>query len=152
MPNLQYYTLINPPYEEIRALGGGLHQYNLGHLGEAVINRSARFAVLACDEAGELVGGIYGDMVWEWLHIQILWVADAYRGQDTGTRLLGMIEREASQHGCHGSHLETTGFQALNFYQKNGYIIFGELENKPTGHTWYYLKKPLPDRGNEESA
>jgi hypothetical protein len=38
-------------------------------------------------------------------------------------------------------HLETTSFQALDFYLKNGYEVFGQLEGKPAGHTWYYLKK-----------
>jgi ribosomal protein S18 acetylase RimI-like enzyme len=152
MPNIQYDTLINPLYDEIRALDGGLHQYSLDHLGESVINRYARFAVVARSEDGELVGGIYGDMVWEWLHIQTLWVDDTYRGRDIGTRLLRMIEREASAHGCHGSHLETTGFQALSFYQKNGYTIFGELGNKPAGHTWYYLKKLLEPAESEDNT
>lgn len=41
------------------------------------------------------------------------------------------------------AHLETAEFQALAFYLKHGYEVFGRLPGKPAGHTWYYLKKDL---------
>ena len=40
-------------------------------------------------------------------------------------------------------HLETTSFQALDFYRKNGYEIFGTLNDKPPGHISYFFKKEL---------
>jgi len=40
--------------------------------------------------------------------------------------------------------LDTYDFQALAFYQKNGYEVFGILENCPApGHIRYSLKKSL---------
>ena len=39
--------------------------------------------------------------------------------------------------------LDTTSFQALEFYKKLGYEVYGELNNYPINHTTYYLKKEL---------
>ncbi len=39
--------------------------------------------------------------------------------------------------------LETTTFQALGFYVKAGYSVFGELADMPKGHTSYFLQKQL---------
>jgi ribosomal protein S18 acetylase RimI-like enzyme len=72
-----------------------------------------------------------------------LWVNEKYRGQGIGSDLLKEIEAAAMTKGFYGSHLETTDFQAAEFYRKNGYEVFGELEGKPEGHTWFYMKKRL---------
>ena len=58
-----------------------------------------------------------------------------------GTRLLGTMEQYARSQGITNYHLETTSFQALPFYQKQGYAVFGELPDMPPGHITYFLKK-----------
>jgi GNAT superfamily N-acetyltransferase len=70
-------------------------------------------------------------------------VDEAYRHQGVGARLIKMIEETALSKGITKSHLETTSFQALDFYRKQGYVIFGHLDDKPIGHTWYYMKKEV---------
>ncbi|HEY3138703.1 MAG TPA: GNAT family N-acetyltransferase, partial [Blastocatellia bacterium] len=43
---------------------------------------------------------------------------------------------------------DTYDFQALGFYQKRGYEVFGLLEGFPTGYRRYFLQKRrlgLPD-------
>lgn len=42
-----------------------------------------------------------------------------------------------------GSHQreQIASFQALPFYQKQGYSVFGELPDMPPGHVSYFLKK-----------
>ena len=42
--------------------------------------------------------------------------------------------------GVHRAYLETTDFQALDFYVGLGYEVFAQLENQPPGHTCYYMK------------
>jgi hypothetical protein len=54
------------------------------------------------------------------------------------------IEHQAAQGGCTQSYLDTYSFQAIEFYQKLGYEVVGKLENFPTPHTHYFLKKDLP--------
>jgi hypothetical protein len=58
-------------------------------------------------------GGILGAIKWGWLH------------------------REGITH----YHLETTRFQALPFYQKQGYAVFGQLPDRPPGHISYFQNK-----------
>jgi hypothetical protein len=43
--------------------------------------------------------------------------------------------------GCIGSFLDTFSFQARPFYEKQGYTVFGRIENFPKGHTRFLLSK-----------
>jgi ribosomal protein S18 acetylase RimI-like enzyme len=93
------------------------------------------------DEMGKMAGGLHGYTHWGWLFISHLWVAEELRGQGYGTRLVTLAEEEASRRGCQHAHLDTYDFQALGFYQKLGYEVFGVLEDYPSGHTRYFLQK-----------
>jgi len=39
--------------------------------------------------------------------------------------------------------LDTFDFQAKDFYTKQGYEVFGILDNCPEGHKRYYMKKNI---------
>jgi GNAT superfamily N-acetyltransferase len=145
MSDLRYETVFDPPREVLEPVNRGLHEYNLLQLGPQVINRYAGVVIIVKDEQGHVAGGIIGEMFWDWLHIDTLWVAPERRGSDIGTRLPTMAEDPARAKGFYHAHLETTDFQALAFSRKNGYEVFGTLEGKPAGHTWYYLKKDLAE-------
>jgi GNAT superfamily N-acetyltransferase len=95
------------------------------------------------DEHGNIKGGLLGATYWGWCAINVLWLHDELRGKGYGTRLIQIAEEEAIRRGCHGAHLDTMSFQALPFYQKFGYAIFGQIEDIPVGHTRYFLKKSL---------
>jgi GNAT superfamily N-acetyltransferase len=85
------------------------------------------------------VGGTY----WGWLYVEILWLDARARGRGLGARLMAMAEQEAQRRGCRGAHLDTMSFQALPFYERMGYTVFGVLEDLPPGHRRYFLKKKL---------
>jgi GNAT superfamily N-acetyltransferase len=136
-----YETLEHPDAEDLRPIDRGLHQYNVEHLGEEIIHDYHRIAVLARDGEGGIRGGVHGELAWTWLHIDTLWVDVAWRGRGIGSSLLTRIESVAIEKGARGAHLETTSFQAHEFYQRYGYEVFGALEDKPEGVTWYYMKK-----------
>jgi ribosomal protein S18 acetylase RimI-like enzyme len=53
------------------------------------------------------------------------------------------VEEDARRRGCVGAHVETTDYQALPFYEKRGYAVFGVLEGYPVGSRSYYLRKVL---------
>ena len=133
--------IYNPSENEIEPIERGLHEFNRARLGDDILNNFHRLLVLARDESSAVTGGAYGLVIWQWLHLQTLWVAASHRHQGLGSQILSILENEAIAKGARGSHLETTDFQALGFYLKNDYQVFGELEDKPLGHTWYYLKK-----------
>ena len=58
-----------------------------------------------------------------------------------GSLLLEEVENDAKSKGAKLIHLDTFDFQAKEFYEKQGYIVFGILENCPEKHYRYYLKK-----------
>ena len=114
--------------------------FNFERVGEY---RFEPLSAVAHDAAGVLVGGAGGTIGLRWLHVDVMWIAEAQRGRDLGSRLLARLEAMAIARGARNAHVETTSFQALDFYRKRGYEVFGQLEDFPEGHTYYYLKKTL---------
>ncbi len=100
-------------------------------------------AVFLKDEAGKIKGGITGGTYWDWLYIDSLWIEELIRHKGYGKKLLEVAEKEAKKRGCNNAHLDTHDFQAVNFYQKNGYEICGQLDDLPVGYKRYLLKKKL---------
>jgi GNAT superfamily N-acetyltransferase len=95
------------------------------------------------DSSDTLIGGLYGSTMWSWLIIDGLWVAETYRGRGLGSRLLSEAEAQAVQRGCRGAWLGTFDFQAREFYERHGYIVFAELEGFPPGRRHFHLRKDL---------
>ena len=82
-------------------------------------------------------------MYWQCCHVDYLWIDERYRGDDYGTKLLQKIEEIARENKCRFVHPDTLSFQALGFYEKCGYSVFGKLDGYPEGIERYYLKKEL---------
>lgn len=80
----------------------------------------------------------------EVLFVSVLFVEEEHRHKGLGSALLKYVEDEAKALGARLAHLDTFDFQALDFYLKHGYEVFGVLEDCPKkGHKRYYLKKSL---------
>lgn len=95
-------------------------------------------------EQAELVGGITGHCYWNIMHVDFFWIDERLRGQGQGSRLLHKMETIAKREKCHVMHLETFSFEAPRFYQKQGFIEFGKLENVPINDCdYYFFKKEL---------
>jgi len=92
---------------------------------------------------GEIVGGVSGATYWGWLYVNLMWLKEDLRGQGYGKELLTLAEDEARQRGAKQSYLDTFSFQAPGFYQKQGYEVFGQLDDFPPGHQRYFLCKVL---------
>lgn len=134
---MQFDLLINPSDAELDPVHRELVAFNRAVLGKEMY---VRLAAIARDN-DRLMGGAYGELLWDWLHVDAVWVADDLRGKGIGTRLLQRIEAAALQHGITRAHVETTSFQAYGFYAGQGYSVFGQLADKPEGHTMYFMKK-----------
>jgi ribosomal protein S18 acetylase RimI-like enzyme len=100
-------------------------------------------AIFIRNQHGEIIGGLSGATAWGWLHISLFWLSEELRGKGYGKKLIGLAETEALERGCKKAHLDTFSFQALGFYQKLGYEIFGELDDYPENAKRFYLKKTL---------
>lgn len=122
------------------ALRAGLHEHSLPATGAAGF---VPLAAILRDPRGRLAGGVYGQVNWNWLHVNLLWVARERRGQGLGTCLLRAIEEAGAGRGCRNVHLDTFSFQAPGFYEKQGYEVFGVPEDYPPGQRRRYLRKPL---------
>lgn len=95
------------------------------------------------DEVGEFAGGLSGNLSYGWLFVDLLWVSEPARAQGYGKSLMEAAEETARAHGCRSAWLDTFSFQALAFYQKLGYVVFGELDDFPPGQRRYFLRKQL---------
>lgn len=96
------------------------------------------------DGQGALAGGLSGRTWAYWLHVDLLWVDARHRGTGLGARLLAEAERLArDDRACTRSRLETWGFQAPDFYRKQGYEVVGAVEDYPPGVAEFILVKQL---------
>lgn len=97
-------------------------------------------------ENDQVAGGIVAKQTYESLYVQLLAVSPSYRGRQVGSRLLEAIEQIAQEQDLIHITLTTKSYQALDFYLKYGYEVFGEVADLPMrGVTKYYLKKRLKD-------
>ncbi|MBQ3404935.1 MAG: GNAT family N-acetyltransferase [Oscillospiraceae bacterium] len=104
-------------------------------------------------EDGRIIAGcIARTYCWNVACVDILWVDGEYRGKGLGSALLAEIENSASKKGCYLIHVDTFDFQAKGFYEKQGYRVFGVLEDCPKGHSRYYMKKDLQQRCDSYSV
>jgi GNAT superfamily N-acetyltransferase len=141
MPDNYSITLTDQPNpDDVRFIEEGLAAYNLQY---APPYNTQRLVVLLRAADGKLLGGVLGLTWWGWLRIDIMWLDEAVRGQDWGTRLMETTEAEAIRRGCHHAFLDTMSFQALPFYLNLGYTVFGQLDNLPVGHSMHFLQKQL---------
>jgi len=129
-----------PAPDDVRTVESGLESFNALH---APGDQYEPLCVFLHDDADRLAGGLLGNTYWGWLSINIVWLREDTRGFGYGRRMIALAEAEALRRGCHYAHVDTIDFQALEFYLKLGYAIWGQLENLPPGHTRYYLKKTL---------
>lgn len=123
------------------AVVSGLSAYNAAVVGA---RNSQPLALSLRDDAGTIVGGLIGELKWEWLHIDLLWIDDAHRGKGHGEALVAMAENAAREHGARGVYLSTMSLQAPEFYPKLGYRQWGLMEDYPVaGHRIHHFAKAL---------
>lgn len=136
-------TLDNDPSEaDIEAVHNALVGFNRKVAGPTT---PQKVAVFVRDQEGNIIGGVTGLTHYQWLLVNLLWLREDVRGHGLGTTLMQMIEAEAIRRGCFAAKLDTNSFQALDFYLKLGYNVFGQVEDYPPGFTHYYLHKRFHD-------
>lgn len=128
-----------PTPADVRTVNRGLRNYC-----EQFVDCTSHllFGVVQRDD-GRVVGGILGTTYWDWYDLRYFWVADEIRGKGYGKRLMQLAEAECRRRGMIGIVCDTADFQALPFYQSQGFTVFATLDNRPPGHTSYFLQKLL---------
>ena len=140
--NLRIELTQSPTEEQRQAILQPLIEYNDAQTGGS---KSEPFALMVKDENGEILGGLYGRMIFRWMFIELLSVPEQGRGQGIGSKLMAQAEALAREKNCHGLWLDTFDFQAPEFYRKLGFSQFGEIVDYPPGHKRHYFQKRLID-------
>lgn len=139
--NLSYglSAIIDPDPDDVDVVKIGLRKYCEGF----VDCSSQLLTALIRDGDGTIYGGISGSTYWDWYDLRYLWIDDCLRGQGYGQRLLQIAEEECLKRKMTGIVCDTADFQALPFYQSQGFEVFATLPDRPPQHDSYFLKKIL---------
>jgi len=140
MTNLTLVFSEPPSAEDTQFLFDKVRAFNRERTGN---ERPRHVAYFLRDEEGRIAGGVQGMLWGRSLHIDVLWVDEHRRGEGLGTKLMAAIENYGLEHGHPQVFLETASFQALPFYQRLGYQVFGELPEITAGHSMFFLRKEL---------
>ena len=95
------------------------------------------------DKDGGFAAGVIADVdKGAYGFVNALFVEEPLRRQGLGTYLLREAEKLAKENGA-PMILTTAGDWNVGFFQKNGYLIRGELKDVPKGHDCYELYKMI---------
>jgi GNAT superfamily N-acetyltransferase len=125
---------------EAELICSNLRAFNRDSIGEISFSP---IQLVVRDPAGQLRGGAIAEVALGWLEVVVLWVDGHARGRGIGSRLLSVCEENAVLLGAHSARLDTFDWQALDFYSKRGYAVFGELGDYPQGRKRYFMSKSL---------
>lgn len=139
-PELTIEITAKPKPDEADFILQQIVQFNRRCAGE---ENYQKLAVFLRDADEKVVGGLVGCTYWQWLYVDVFWIHESHRKSGYGTTLIAAAEAEAIQRGCQYAYLDTFSFQAPEFYQKLGYVVFGELPNFPEGQRRFFLTKAL---------
>ena len=121
-----------------------LKLYNLSNREKA---KNIPLGIYYEDESGEKLAGLTGQTFGNWLCIHYLFVAESFRRQGIGSKIVMSAEREAQNRGCKYIFVDTFSFQAPKFYEKLGYkCVFSLTEFPYTQERHYYIKELKTDK------
>jgi GNAT superfamily N-acetyltransferase len=127
--------------ENIKKIVDGIKEYNQIQV-PALSDIWTPLEFMIRDSEGVVIGGVLGGIgSFKGLEIRILWVSEEYRKSGLGSKMLNHIENVAIEKGATISMLDTFDFQAEGFHIKNGYSVFGEINDFRKGHRRIYLSK-----------
>ena len=138
-------TLTDQPTDaDDKVIAGGLADFNALKTGYRDWRPLA--ALLRDPDTGETLGGMIGRTSYGLLFIDLVYLPETMRGQDIGSKLLGMMEQEGAQRGCKSAFLYTITYQAPAFYERHGWTEFGRIACDPPGAARVFMTKTLPER------
>lgn len=123
---------------ENREIHAGLRRYNRRFC--------PNVADLSCcikDGEGRCIAGTDSFRMGELVAVDVLWVDEGHRGQGLGAAVLAHVEAQARAQGARRVELNTFGFQAPGFYEKQGYRRFGAIEPAVGDYGHYFYVKDL---------
>ncbi|MFL1546114.1 GNAT family N-acetyltransferase [Pseudomonas sp. O39] len=138
-PHIEISDQPHPDAEHL--LGNGLAAFN-----EAITGSNDRLpltVLLKDPDTRQILGGITGKTSLGMAFLDLFHLPDSLRGSGLGSQLLHAFEDEARRRGCRNAVLYTLSFQAPGFYEKHGWVRFGEIPCEPQGSSRVFLSKAL---------
>ena len=134
------YTITDTPTEhEKQEIFEHLLAFNLSRIED---RNPKEIAIFLENENGKKTAGLIGDTHGNWFEVNYFWVSEELRGRGVGKEMLAIAEKTGKDRGCKYAFLNTFGFQAPGFYEKQGYRQKFVLEEYPlTGRRYYYFKE-----------
>lgn len=131
--------------EEVELLNKTIIDYNLSKVPYNKNPPWEELNYILKNNEGLMIGGVTSALIMNnVLSIDVLVVKEDYRKLKYGSMLLNKVEQEAKDKGAYLAQLDTFDFQALPFYLKHDYEVFGTLTDCPAPSCKrYYLKKKL---------
>jgi GNAT superfamily N-acetyltransferase len=129
-----------PRPEDMAAIENAVYRHNMTLMNDWAFRQ---VAIFLRDDGGRVMGGALGGIWGGWMHLTFLWVTEALRGNGYGSQLLARAEDQARERNCRGVFLETHSFQAKPFYERRGYVVVGQIDDYPQGHSYYMMCKRL---------
>lgn len=85
--------------------------------------RAKPFAFWVRDDAGNIIAGANGFVIYGAVYTDQLWVHEAHRGQGYANALMAKVHDHGVSEGCRIATIQTMGFQdAAGFYKQLGYV------------------------------
>ncbi len=131
------FRITDTPDAEVEAIGQALAAFNAADVGPS----ERRALAVIAEEDGVLVAGLSGSTSWGWLYVQWLWVDEARRGEGLAGAMLERAEAEARARGCKGANIDCFNPVARRTYERQGYVVFGEIPDFVAGRSRWFLSK-----------
>ena len=123
-----------------RRVRSGLINHNRSKVGAP---RYRPLVLSARDVKGRLIGGLVGQLYWNALYVELLWVSTRARGEGVGRGLMQAAEGRARRARKDLIYLNTYTFQAPGFYRGLGFRSIGRIAGYPRGASRIFLVKRL---------
>jgi len=132
---------IYPDENDLSRLNNKFREFALSQVPDLPAESEDKPFLFSAYKSSEFVGGISGSVYWNGLEIDTLWVDENYRRRGVGNSLLNEAESFALENDAVVSFLKTVDAKA--FYEKAGYEVYGQLQDRPIGTVLYHMKKRL---------
>ena len=102
------------------------------------------FAFFIRDEAGQVIAGCNGSVIFGGIYTDQLWVDKNHRKLGLGKKLMDAVHEYGRKAHCHIATANTMSFQgALTFYEKLGYVVDFERPGYAQNSSCIFLKRSL---------
>lgn len=125
----------------VEIIGEGLNRFNDAHVGYG--DRQPLAVLVRDPQSGEILGGASGRTSLGLLFLNLLYLPETLRGMGVGSEVLRKFEDEGRRRGCRSAVVYTISFQAAQFYERHGWVRFGEVPCDPPGSCRIFLSKTL---------